>query len=205
LKRAYALAILLVISGALVFGCITTAQPPSKDAVYGYKFFDFNKAHYWKMNVTMSASGVNATWDMAVRQNNETINGSILRHFQVDTIGNGMNITYDIWSNATTYEVVRMHAKGAIGDFYQDTDTSTLQIYTLPDFGIIYYLVPLSPLRNVTVSMPDGNTATAYWYAATDNKGYTIAYLANPNVPVPLEIKTIDKNYEVTSRLMEYQ
>jgi len=205
LKHAYALAFALIILAALTFGCVSSAQPSPNNATYGYKFYDFNKAHSWTYNVTMSAGGVNSTWDMMVSQKNETVNGSILRHFIVETTGNGMNITYDVWSNASTYQVTRMHAKGSTGDFYQDTDTSTLQIYTLPDFGLTYYYVPFSPVKQVTVIEQNGNTAPATLYAATDNKGFTVAYLVNPDVPVPLKIEAIDKNYKVTSMLTQFQ
>jgi hypothetical protein len=205
LKHAYALAFALIILAALVFGCISGAQPSLNNTTYGYKFYNFNQAHAWKYNVSMAAGGVNSTWDMLVSQKNETVNGSVLRHFIVETIGNGMNITYDIWSNASTYQVTRMHAKGSIGDFYQDADTSTLQIYTLPDFGLSYYYVPFSPVKQITVIGQDGKTAPATLYAATDNKGFTVAYLVNPDVSVPLKIETIDKNYKVTSMLMGVQ
>ncbi len=203
MKYAYALVFALIILAALVFGCISQAQPSPNNSTYGYKFFDFNKAHDWKYNVTMSAGGVNSTWDMMVHQENETINGSVVRHFVIQTIGNGMNITYDVWSNASTYQVTRMHAKGSTGDFYQDNDTSTLQIFTIPDFGLTYYSVPLSPVKTITVVGADGRSAPATLYAATDNKGFTVAYLANRDVPVPLKIETIDKNIKVTSMLME--
>ncbi|HEY3422094.1 MAG TPA: hypothetical protein VGK13_02970 [Methanocellaceae archaeon] len=188
---------------ALVFGCITHAQPSPNNVTYGYKFFNFNQAHDWKYNVTMAAGGVNSTWNMSVHQENETINGSIMRHFIVETIGNGMNITYDVLSNASTYQVTNMHAKGSIGDFYQDKDTSTLQVNTIPDFGLIYYFVPFSPVKQITVVGQDGRTAPATLYAATDNKGFTVAYLVNPTVPVPLKIEATDKNCKVTSMLTE--
>ena len=205
MKHAYALAFALIILAALTFGCISSAQPPPANSTYGYKFYDFNKAHSWTYNVSMSAGGANSTWDMLVSQKNETVNGSIMRHFIVETIGNGMNITYDIWSNASTYQVTRMHAKGSIGDFYQDTETSTLQIYTLPDFGLSYYFVPFTPMKQITAVGQNGNMAPATLYAATDNKGFTVAYLINPDVPVPLKIEAIDKNYKVTSMLTQVQ
>lgn len=203
MKHAYALAFALIIVSALAFGCVTQAQQFPKNATYGYKFFDFNQAHDWKYNVTMSTNGTNSTWDMMVHQENETVNGSVIRHFIIQTIGNGMNITYDVWSNASTYQVTSMHAKGSAGDFYQDTDTSTLQIYTLPDFGLAYYFVPFTPVKTITVVGADGRTAPATLYSATDNKGFTVAYLANPSIPVPIKIETIDKNSKVTSMLME--
>ena len=205
LKRAYVLALMLIILAALAFGCISQAQPNPKNATYGYLFYDFNKAHDWKYNVTMVAGNASSTWNMTVHQVNETDNGSILRHFTVDTVGNGMNITYDIWSNATTYQVTRMHAKGSTGNFYQDEETSALQVYTLPDFGLAYYYVPFSSVKTVEVAGADGRIAPATWYAATDNRGFTVAYLINPAVPVPLSVKTIDRNTNVTSMLLDYK
>jgi hypothetical protein len=202
-KHAYALAFALIIVTALVFGCVTQAQQSPKNATYGYKFFDFNKAHDWTYNITMSTNGTNSTWNMMVHQENETINGSVVRHFVILTVGNGMNITYDVFSNASTYQVTDMHAKGSTGDFYQDTDTSTLQIYTLPDFGLAYYFVPFAPVKTITVIGADGRTAPATLYSATDNKGFTVAYLANPDIPVPIKIETIDKNFKVTSLLTD--
>lgn len=204
MKRAYALVFALIICIALVSGCTSQAEPSQKNATAGYKFYDFNKAHTWKMNITMYASGVNSTWDMIVHQENETVDGSILRHFQIDTIGNGMNITYDVWSNATTYEVTRMHAKGYTGDYYEDRDTSKQQVYTLPDFGLSYYFVPFLPIRQINVVSPDGRIAPATIYAATDNKGFTVAYWINPSLPVPIKVEATDKNFKITSMLVEY-
>jgi hypothetical protein len=203
LKRAYVAVFLLIACAAMVSGCSSRALD-LKNATFGGNFYDFNNVHYWKDNVIMSANGVNSTWNMTVYVKNDTLNGTPARYMQVVTEGNGMNITYDIWSNATTYDVLKMHAKGTIGDYYQDRDTSKLQIYTLPDLGLSYYFVPFWPVKNVMAKTPDGSMIPVIIYSASDNKGFSVTYCIHPQVPVPLKVEMVDKNFKITETLVEY-
>lgn len=203
MKRAYAAVILFLAAAALVSGCFSQAQYP-KNATLGADFYDFNRLHYWKDSVVMSANGVNATWNMTVYVANDTLNGTPARYLRVVSEGNGMNITYDVWSNATTYGVLRMHAKGATGDYFQDRDTAKQQIYTLPDLGLSYYFVPFPPVRSMAVRTPDGNALPVTIYSATNNVGFTVSYMISPGLPVPLKVEMADKNYRITQSLLEY-
>ena len=94
----------------------------------------------------------------------------------VGTVGNGMDILYNIWWNASTYKVDRMHAKGYIGDYYQDRDVSPLQVQTLPDTGLLYYFVPMQLTGNVTVKDVTGKTSKLAVFSATDTGGFTLTY-----------------------------
>jgi hypothetical protein len=203
-KRAYVVVavFLFIVCAALVSGCYSQAQF-MKNATMGANFYNFNNLRYWKDNVVMSASGVNSTWNMSVYVRNDSLNGTPARYMRILTDGNGMNITYDVWSNLTTYDVLNMHAKGTIGDYFQDRDTSKLQIYTLPDVGLSYYYVPFWAVKNITARMPDGNTMPMTIYSASDNKGFSVTYWINPSVPVPLRVEMVDKNFQITESLLE--
>lgn len=203
MKRAYVAVFFLIVCAVLMSGCYSQAQY-MKNATYGANFYDYNKLHYWKDSVVMSASGVNATWNMTIYVRNDTLNGTLARYMQVVTEGNGMNITYNIWSNATTYAVLLMHATGYMGDYYQDRDTSTLQIFTLPDVGLSFYYVPFSLLGNITARTANGNVIPVSIYSATSSTGFSVIYSIYPPVPVPLKVEMVDKNYTITESLLEY-
>lgn len=203
MKRAYVAVFIFIMCAAPVSGCYSQAEY-MKNATFGNNFYNFDKVHYWKDNVTMYGGGVNSTWNMTVYVRDDTLNGTPARYMQVVTEGNGMNITYDVWSNATTYNILKMHAKGTIGDYFQDRDTSTLQIYTLPDVGLSYYFVPFWPVKNVTARTPDGGTIPLTVYSATDNKGFSVTYWISPLAPVPLKVEMTEKNFKITGSLVEY-
>jgi hypothetical protein len=203
LKPAYLALFLLIACGILVSGCFSQAQY-LKNASFGGNFYDFNRVSHWKDSVVMSASGVNSTWNMTVHMQGALLEGKPVRYMQVITEGNGLNITYDIWSNLTTYEVLKMHAKGRQGDYFQDRDTSNLQIYTLPDVGLSYFFVPFTPVRNLTVKTSDGAAIPVTIYTAQDNKGFSVSYMIHPQVPVPIKVEMADKNFKITETLLEY-
>ncbi|MDI6896461.1 hypothetical protein [Methanocella conradii] len=203
MKRAYLVVFLLIGCSALVSGCYSSAEY-LKNATPGSSFYNFNGIRYWKDNITMHASGVNSTWNMTIYVKNDTLDGKPARYMQVITEGNGMNITYDIWSNATTYEVLKMHAKGTIGDYFQDRDTSKLQIYTLPDIGLSYYFVPFWPIKSIMARMADGSIIPITVYSASDNKGFSVTYWVSPQVPVPIKVEMAEKNFKITEMLLEY-
>ena len=203
MKRAYvAVFILLLIPcAALVSGCVSQALNMS-NATYGSSFYNLSNVHYWEDNVVMTANGTSSTWNMTVYVKNDTYNGQPARYMQVVTVGNGMNITYDIWSNPTTYSVLNMHAKGTIGDFYQDKDTSVLQIGTLPDVGLTFYYIPFWPVSNTTVRMPNGNTIPVTIYSVTDNNGNSLSYMIYKQSPVPLKVEIAQKTYTIDQTLL---
>jgi hypothetical protein len=203
LKRAYVAVFLIIACAAIVSGCASQAQY-QKNATFGGNFYNFDKVHYWKNNVSMYANGVNATWNMTVHVRNNTLDGATVRYMEIVTEGNGMNITYDVWSNRTTYEVLKMHARGYIGDRFQDRDTSPQQIFTLPDVGLSYYFVPFTTIKNTTVKMPDGRNVPIVVYSASDNKGFSVTYWICPPVPVPVKVEMSDKNFRITETLIEY-
>jgi hypothetical protein len=203
LKRAYAAVLLLIVAAALVSGCYSQAYD-LKNATYGSNFYDYGKVHYWKDTVTMYGGGVNSTWNMTVYVTNDMLNGTPARHMKIITEGNGMNITYDVWSNATTRNVLKMHAKGTQGDYFQDRDTSNLQIYTLPDVGLSYYFVPFWPIKNATATASNGVVIPMTVYSASDNRGFSVMYLVSPAVPVPLKVEMADKNFKITETLVDY-
>ncbi len=203
MKRAYVAVFLFILCAALVSGCLSQAQLP-KNATFGGNFYDFNNVHSWKYGVVMAASGVNSTWNMTTSVKNDQLNGTPARYMQVLTEGNGMNITYDVWSNATTYNILRMHAKGDIGGYFQDRDTSSLQIFTLPDIGLSYYYVPFMPVENYSVTMPNGGTIPVTIYTATNNNGFTVTYWIYKGSPVPLRVEMTDKNFKISETLLEY-
>ena len=188
---------------AIAAGCVSQAEY-LKNATYGSNFYDFNKVHYWKDNVTMYGGGVNSTWNMTVYVTNGSLNGTPARYMKIITEGNGVNITYDVWSNATTFNVLRMHAKGTQGDYFQDRDTSTLQIYTLPDVGLSYYFVPFWPVKNTTARTLDGALIPLTVYSASDNRGFSVTYTVSPLLPVPIRVEMADKNFKIMETLIDY-
>lgn len=205
MKRALALVLLLIVCSALVSGCFTQALNLYKNATFGARFYNYDNVDHWRDTIVMSASGVNSTWNMTMYVKNDTLNGTDVRYMRVITEGNGVNITYDVWFNKTTYDILRMHAKGTTGDFYQDKDVSKMQIYTIADVGLSYYFVPFWPAKNISVKSPDGKTSNLTVYSATDNKGFTVMYWIHPQVPVPVKVEMIDKNYTITETLQEYK
>lgn len=203
MKRAYLAVFLFIAFAIAVAGCATQAQY-LKNATFGGNFYNYDKVHYWKNNVTMSAGGVNSTWNMTVYVKNDTFNGAPARYMQILTEGNGMNITYDVWSDPKNYSVLKMHAKGATGDYYQDKDTSTMQIGTLPDVGLTYYFVPFWPIKNGTAKTADGKTIPVTVYSASDNKGLSVTYWMCPYAPVPMRVEVADPNVRITETLVEF-
>lgn len=203
MKHALLAVFLIILCAAMVSGCYSSAEY-LKNATPGSSFYNFNGVRYWKDSVTMYASGANSTWNMTVFVRNDTLDGKPVRYMQVITQGNGMDITYDIWSNLTTLEVLKMHAKGSIGDYFQDEDTSKLQIYTLPDIGLSYYFVPFWPIKNIMGRAADGSIIPITVYSASDNKGFSVTYWVSPRVPVPIRVEMADKNFKITEMLLEY-
>lgn len=200
MKRVLPVAILLGI--LLVSGCcgqMPMSVPPG--GKMGKDLYNVNSLSQWTYNVTMSSGGVNSSWDMNVTNGRD----GGLRHTIVHTLGNGMDIVYNVWSNMTTFDIDRMHAKGTIGDYMQDRDVSKLQIYTLPDVGLSYWFVPFALVGNQTIKDPNGNLASVGVYSATDNKGFSVTYWKHPQVPVPLYVEMKDKSFRITMMLTEYK
>jgi hypothetical protein len=155
----------------------------------------------WKYAVVMSAGGANSTWNMTVNQTGDP--GREMR-MEVGTVGNGMDILYDIWYNASTFQVDRMHAKGWIGDYYQERNVSNQQIYTLPDTGLIYYYVPLQYAGAVTVRDVTGNAGQLGVFTATNNQGFRLTYWAHPAMPLPAKIEMSNRDFNITMMLISY-
>jgi hypothetical protein len=173
-----------------------------RNATYGSSFYNFNNVHYWEDNVVMTANGTSSTWNMTVYVNNSTYEGKPARYMQVVTVGNGINITYDVWSDPTTYSVLNMHANGTMGNYSQDKDTSILQIDTLPDMGLTFYYIPFWPVTSTTVRMPNGNTIPVTVYSVTDNIGDTLSYMIYKESPVPLKVDIVQKTYTMEQTLI---
>jgi len=171
--------------------------------------YNVTNASSWEYAVNMSAGGTSSTWNMTVNNTRVTgpegplANGGEM-YMTVGTVGNGMDILYDVWWNATTYKIDRMHAKGLIGDYYQDRDVSTQQIMTLPDTGLIYYFVPLQYAGAVTIKDATGKQGQLGIYTATDNKGFRLTYWAHPAVPLPVKIETTSRDVNLTMLLINY-
>lgn len=203
MKHAYvALFIILLIAGsALVSGCVSQALD-MRNATYGKSFYDFNNVHYWEDNVVMTANGTSSSWNMTVYVKNVTYNDKPALYLQVVTVGNGMNITYDVWSDPATYNVLKMHANGTIGNYSQDKDTSVLQIDTLPDVGLTFYYVPFWPVANTTARMANGNTIPVTIYSVTDNMGNSLSYMIYKGSPVPLKVEISQQTYKMEQTLI---
>jgi len=183
-------------------GCVSGVQSsPYANAVTGKQIYNLSNASHWKYTVLMSAGGANSTWNMTV---NNTYNPGSESYMSVGTIGNGMDILYDVWYNATTYQVDRMHAKGWIGDYYQERNVSTLQIQTLPDTGLLYYFVPLQYAGAVTVRDVSGQAGQLGVYTAEDNRGFRLNYWAHPAMPLPAKIEMSNRNFNITMMLISY-
>lgn len=186
-----------------VAGCVSGMQAsPYAGAVTGKQIYDLGNVTYWKYGIIMSAGGTNATWNMTV---NNTRGPDGEMQMIVGTVGNGMDIIYDIGYNASTYKVDRMHAKGYIGDYYQDRDVLPLQIQTLPDTGLLYYFVPMQYVGNVTVKDVTGTTAKLAVFSATDNQGFTLTYWAHPAMPLPPKIEMTGRDFKITMNLLDYK
>lgn len=202
MRHKLALALLLMLAMA-VAGCVSGMQAsPYAGATPGKDIYDLGNASYWKYGVVMSAGGTNSTWNLTV---NNTVDPDGHPHMIAGTVGNGMDILYDIWWNASTYQIDRMHAKGYIGDYYQDRDVSPLQIQTLPDTGLLYYAVPLQYVGNVTVRDASGKQAKLAVFSATDRSGFTLAYWAHPGMPLPPKIVMKSQDFEITMSLLDYR
>lgn len=196
------LAILLFLT--LIFfasGCVSSVQSsPYANATAGKLLYDLGNTSHWSYAVNMTASNVSSTWNMTV----DNYAGNP-RHQVVATLGNGMDIVYDIWWNSSSYRIERMHAKGSTGGNYQDQDVSPLQINTLPDTGLVFYLVPFQPIGKMNVKNLDGQAAALTVFAATDNHGFTLEYWNHPAIPVPVKILEITKDYNITMMLTDYK
>lgn len=192
--------LLILITVALIAGCLSGIQSaPYGNATSGKQLYDVDELATWKYAVIMNSSDAISTWNM-------TINSSQgePRHMTVGTVGNGMDILYDIWWNTTTYQISRMHAKGTIGDYYQDKDVSPMQIYTLPDVGLTYYFVPFQLAGNVTVRGVDGNLSRVNVFTAADNKGFRVTYWVHPDMPLPVKIEMTSAEFRITMMLLDY-
>jgi hypothetical protein len=167
----------------------------------GKQIYNLSNVSNWKYTVLMSAGGTNSTWNMTV---NNTFNPGSESYMSVGTVGNGMNILYDVWYNATTYQVDHMHAKGWIGDYYQERNVSTLQIQTLPDTGLLYYAVPLQYAGAVTVRDVSGQAGQLGVYSAMDTSGFRLTYWAHPAMPLPAKIEMSNRDFNITMMLISY-
>ncbi len=186
-----------------VAGCVSGMQAsPYTGAVTGKDIYDTGNVTYWKYGVVMSAGGANSTWNMTVN-NTQDPDGEM--QMIVGTVGNGMDILYNVRWNASTYKVDRMHAKGYIGDYYQDRDVSPLQIQTLPDTGLLYYFVPMQFMGNVTVKDATGKAAKLAVFSASDTSGFTLTYWAHPAMPLPPKIEMTGRDFKITMSLLDYR
>jgi hypothetical protein len=177
LRYELALAVLFLLVALVAVGCVSGVQSsPYANAVMCKQIYNLSNVSSWKYMVEMSARGTNSTWNMTV---NNTYNPRGESYMDIATLGNGMDIRYDVWYNASTYQIDRVHARGSIGNYYQDRNTSTQQIYTLPDTGLIYYFVPLQYAGVVTVQDASEQPGQLGAFTATDNKGFRLTYWAN--------------------------
>jgi hypothetical protein len=192
----------LLLVALVAAGCVSGVQSsPYANAVLGKQIYNLSNVSSWKYAVTMSAGGTNSTWNMTV--NNTYIPGGD-SYMSVGTVGNGMDILYDVWYNASTYKVDRMHAKGWIGDYYQERNVSTLQIQTLPDTGLLYYFVPLQYAGAVTVRDVSGQAGQLGVYTATDTAGFRLTYWAHPAMPLPAKIEMSNRDFNITMMLISW-
>jgi hypothetical protein len=183
-------------------GCVSGVQSsPYDNAVMGKQIYNLSNASSWKYAVAMAAGGANSTWNMTVNNSREP-DGEM--YMTVGTVGNGMDILYDIWYNGTTYKVDRMHAKGWIGDYYQERNVSTLQIQTLPDTGLLYYFVPLQYAGAVSVRDASGQTGQLGIYTAADTSGFRVTYWAHPAMPLPAKIEMSNRDFNITMLLINW-
>jgi hypothetical protein len=202
LRHKLALAMFFLLAAIIAAGCVSGVQPSLyENAIMGKQIYNLSNVSSWKYTVVMSAGGTNSTWNMTV---NQTAGPDGERHMEVGTVGNGMDILYDIWYNSSTFNVDRMHAKGWIGDYYQERNVSTMQIYTLPDTGLIYYFVPLQYAGAVSVHDVNGQTGQLWVYTATDNKGFRLTYWAHPAMPLPAKIEMSNRDFNITMMLISY-
>lgn len=200
MKRELAILLFLLLV-ILASGCVSGMQAsPYTNATAGKKLYDLGNASHWTYAVNMTASNTSSVWNMTVDNY-----GGNPRHMVVSTVGNGMDIAYDIWWNETTYQVGQMHAKGTIGDYYQDQDVSPLQINTLPDTGLTYYFVPFQPVSKVNARGLDGQAANLTLFAASDNTGFTVAYWMHPAIPLPAKILMSARDFNTTMMLTDYK
>jgi hypothetical protein len=203
LRHKLALAFLFLLVAAIAAGCVSGVQSsPYANAVTGKQIYNLSNVSSWKYAVVMGAGGANSTWNMTV---NQTGGPGGDRHMEVGTVGNGMDILYDIWYNASTYQVNRMYAKGLIGDYYQERNVSTMQIYTLPDTGLIYYFVPLQYAGPVSVRDAGGQSGQLGVFTATDNKGFQLTYWAHPAMPLPVKIQMSSRDFNITMMQISYR
>jgi len=203
LALALSLLALALVTTIAVSGCISNMQAsPYAGATAGQRLYDAANASYWKYGVVMTAGGTNSTWNMTV---NSSRDASGEGHMVIVTLGNGLNETYDVGWNTSTYQVDSMHAMGWIGDRYQERNVSPLQIQTLPDTGLIYYFVPFQYAGNVTVRDVNGRAAALGVFTAADTSGFRVTYWVHPSIPVPVKIEMSDKDFDITMMLIDYR
>jgi len=209
LRRHLALAFLLL-AGVIAAGCVSGPGPsPYANAVMAKNVYDVANVSSWTYAINMSAGGTSSAWNMTVNNTRVTgpegpLDDGGEMYMTVGTVGNGMDVLYDVWWNATTYQVDRMHAKGWIGDYYQDRNVSTQQILTLPDTGLNYYFVPLQYAGTVTIKDATGKQGQLGIYTATDNSGFRVTYWAHPAIPLPVKIEMSNRNFNITMMLINY-
>ena len=203
MRHKLALAMFFLLVAIVAAGCVSGVQSsPYANAVMGKQIYNLSNASSWKYTVVMAAGGANSTWNMTV---NNTYNPGSESFMDIGTVGNGMDIRYEVWYNASTYQLSRMHAKGWIGDYYQDRNTSIQQIQTLPDTGLLYYFVPLQYAGAVSVRDISGQAGQLDVYTATDNRGFRLTYWAHPMMPLPAKIEMSNRDFNITMMLISYQ
>jgi len=193
--------LLLLLAVLLVSGCFNGTQAsPYTNTTPGKTLYNLEGASRWTYTVAMNASNTTSTWNMTVDNDKNDP-----RHMVITTVGNGMNIVYDIWWNKSTYQITRMHANGTTGNNYQNRDVSPMQIYTLPDSGLTYYFVPFQRVGTINAKSPDGQLTPATIYSATDNKGFSVTYLVHPNIPLPIRIDMNTADFKIRMMLTDYK
>ena len=203
MRHKLALAMFFLLVAIVAAGCVSGVQSsPYANAVMGKQIYNLSNASSWKYTVVMAAGGANSTWNMTV---NNTYNPGSESFMDIGTVGNGMDIRYEVWYNASTYQLSRMHAKGWIGDYYQDRNTSIQQIQTLPDTGLLYYFVPLQYAGAVSVRDISEQAGQLGVYTATDNRGFRLTYWAHPMMPLPAKIEMSNRDFNITMMLISYQ
>ncbi len=200
MRHKLALAFLFLLAAGVAAGCVSGAPSgPYANAVLGKQLYNLSNASHWEYNVVMSTGSTNSTWNMTMSQ---TAEPGVERRMEIGTVGNGMDILYDVWYDTSTFQVNRMHAKGWIGDYYQERNVSTMQIQTLPDTGLLYYQVPMQYAGSVMVKDAGGQAGQLYVYTASNNRGLTLTYWIHPAIPVPVKIQLNNSDMGVILTMM---
>jgi hypothetical protein len=200
LRHKLALAFLFLLAAGVAAGCVSGAPSNSyADTIPGKQLYNLSNVSHWEYSVVMSTSGANSTWNMTMNQMTEP---GKERHMEIGTVGNGMDILYDVWYDTSTFQVNRMHAKGWIGDYYQERNVSTMQIQTLPDTGLLYYQVPMQFAGSVMVRDVGGQAGQLNVFTASNGRGLTLTYWTHPAIPVPVKIQLNNSEMGVILTMM---